>query len=197
MPFHNIELCEPGKQGAYWSTLSSKETLATKPNKHKSISVGCIMTQSCITSIFVGHHIVLIYKICNFVRQWLQYYNLSHIKLIACLVPNLPSPRDFHIYIYIICVCVCVCVCVERNSCSTIHFTETVRLSGCNILQGYFMRDHITERWPHKNVTCREEYRLVRNKYRSAIDEAKTGYYSGKVQDPGMCWRSKETLRNH
>ena len=39
------------------------------------------------------------------------------------------------------------------------------------------------QRWPHKNVTCREEYRLVRNRYRSAIDEAKTEYYSGKVQE--------------
>ena len=36
---------------------------------------------------------------------------------------------------------------------------------------------------PIKNVTCREEYRLVRNKYRSATDEAKTEYYSGKVQE--------------
>ena len=39
------------------------------------------------------------------------------------------------------------------------------------------------QRWPHKNVTCREEYRLVRNRCRSAIDEAKTEYYSGKVQE--------------
>ena len=39
------------------------------------------------------------------------------------------------------------------------------------------------QRWPHKNVTFREEYRLVRNRYRSAIDEAKTEYYSGKVQE--------------
>ena len=31
--------------------------------------------------------------------------------------------------------------------------------------------------------TFREEYRLVRNRYRSAIDEAKTEYYSGKVQE--------------
>ena len=36
---------------------------------------------------------------------------------------------------------------------------------------------------PIKNGTCREEYRLVRNGYRSAIDEAKTEYYSGKVQE--------------
>ena len=36
---------------------------------------------------------------------------------------------------------------------------------------------------PIKHVTCREEYRLVRNRYRSAIDEAKTEYYSGKVQE--------------
>ena len=39
------------------------------------------------------------------------------------------------------------------------------------------------QRWSHKNVTCREEYRLVRNRYRSAIDEAKTEHYSGKVQE--------------
>ena len=38
-------------------------------------------------------------------------------------------------------------------------------------------------RGPHKNVTCREEYRLVRNRYRSAIDEAKTEYHSGKIQE--------------
>ena len=37
--------------------------------------------------------------------------------------------------------------------------------------------------YPIKNVTFREEYRLVRNRYRSAIDEAKTEYYSGKVQE--------------
>ena len=36
---------------------------------------------------------------------------------------------------------------------------------------------------PIKYVTCREEYRLVRNRYRSAIDEAKTEYYSGKVKE--------------
>ena len=36
---------------------------------------------------------------------------------------------------------------------------------------------------PIKNVTFREEYRLVRNRYISAIDEAKTEYYSGKVQE--------------
>ena len=36
---------------------------------------------------------------------------------------------------------------------------------------------------PIKNVTCREEYRVVHNRYRSAIDEAKTEYYFGKVQE--------------
>ena len=36
---------------------------------------------------------------------------------------------------------------------------------------------------PIKNVTCREEYRLVRNRYRSATDKAKTEYYSAKVQE--------------
>ena len=35
---------------------------------------------------------------------------------------------------------------------------------------------------PIKNVTCREEYRLVCNRYRSATDEAKTEYYSGKFR---------------
>ena len=36
---------------------------------------------------------------------------------------------------------------------------------------------------PIKNVTCRDEYRFVHNRYRSAIDEAKTEYYSGNVQE--------------
>ena len=36
---------------------------------------------------------------------------------------------------------------------------------------------------PIKNVTFGEEYRLVRNRFRSVIDEAKTEYYSGKVQE--------------
>ena len=36
---------------------------------------------------------------------------------------------------------------------------------------------------PTKNVTCREEYRLMCNRYRSAINEAKAEYYSGKVQE--------------
>ena len=36
---------------------------------------------------------------------------------------------------------------------------------------------------PINNVICREEYRLVCNRYRSAIDKAKTEYHSGKVQE--------------
>ena len=36
---------------------------------------------------------------------------------------------------------------------------------------------------PKKSTTYREEYQTVRNLYRSAIDEAKTGYYSSKVQE--------------
>ena len=39
------------------------------------------------------------------------------------------------------------------------------------------------QRWPHEHVTCREEYKLVRNRYRSTIDEAKTEYYSGKFRN--------------
>ena len=39
------------------------------------------------------------------------------------------------------------------------------------------------QRWPHKNMPCREEYRLVRNRYTATIDEAKKEYYSEKVQD--------------
>ena len=37
--------------------------------------------------------------------------------------------------------------------------------------------------WPYKNVTYGEHYRLVRERYRSAIDEAKTAYCSAKVQE--------------
>ena len=41
------------------------------------------------------------------------------------------------------------------------------------------------------NATYREECRLVRNRYRSPIDKAKTEYYSGKVQE---CTGDQEKL---
>ena len=41
----------------------------------------------------------------------------------------------------------------------------------------------VVQRWSHKNVTYKEQNRLVCNRHRSAIDEAKMEYYSGKVQE--------------